>query len=119
MPQHKVVEIEAAGWTALATSGEAAAEFYEQILDATVSFLLPGGLVLSERASVLKAMSGSPWESFELADMRMLSPTDDTAVVLYRAAARRGADSYSALIGSLYVHRRDGWKLTYHQQTPT
>jgi hypothetical protein len=54
-----------------------------------------------------------------LSDWRVLRPTQDTAVVTYRALAHRtGSGPYSALISSVYVRRRDGWKLALHQQTP-
>jgi hypothetical protein len=44
---------------ASATSdAEAAQAFYDRILDHTVVMLLPGGMVLDERAAIVGAMSG-------------------------------------------------------------
>jgi hypothetical protein len=34
-------------------------------------------------------------------------------------AHREGQPEYVALITSVYALRDDGWKLVYHQQTPT
>jgi hypothetical protein len=55
-----------------------------------------------------------------LEDVRVVWLTDDSAVVRYRATARRDGDdtTYSALIGSVYVRRDATWKLAFHQQTP-
>lgn len=114
-----LVRLEDEGWRALSTSGEAAREFYAASLDDTVVMLLPGGLVLDDRAAILEAMSGQPWESYELHDAQAFRPGPDTGVVTYRAFARRaGAEPYSALMSSVYVRRADGWKLVLHQQTP-
>src|SRR3546814_16826983 len=64
-------------------------------------------------------MSGEPWSSFELDDERVVSLTDQSAVVAYRASAARGDLSYSALISSTYVRGAGKWRLALHQQTPT
>ena len=81
--------------------------------------LLPGGLVLDERATIVRSMSGQPWSSYELEDLRELQPTPDAGVVTYGVVAQReGAAEYSALMSSVYARREDGWKLVLHQQTP-
>ena len=112
------LELERKGWQALSTSGAAAA-FYERVLDADVVMLLPGGMVLDDRSSIIEAMSGEPWASYDLADLRALHPLPDTCVVTYAVVASRpGSPEYSALVSSLYVRREDGWRLAFHQQTP-
>jgi hypothetical protein len=68
--------------------------------------------------AVGSSQSGPPWSSYELQDLRALQPTPDTAVVIYGVVAERDAQEYSALMSSVYVRREDGWKLTFHQQTP-
>jgi hypothetical protein len=80
--------------------------------------LLPGGLQLDDRAVILDSMSGQPWSSYELEGVQSFQPTEDTAVVTYGVVAQRGEQEYSALVSSVYVHRADGWRLTFHQQTP-
>ena len=118
MGQSELIELEEQGWRALSSSGEAAAEFYQRVLDDTVVMLLPGGMVLDDRAAIVQSMSGQPWSSFELQDPRVIQPTADTAVVTYGVVAQReGALEYSALMSSSYVRRPNGWKLTFHQQT--
>jgi hypothetical protein len=118
MPQSELIGLEEQGWEALSSGGEAARAFYERVLDRTVVMLLPGGLVLDERAAIIDSMSGQPWSSYELQDMQSFHPTQDTAVVTYGVVAQRDAQEYSALMSSVYVRREDGWRLTFHQQTP-
>lgn len=114
-----LLELERSGWNALATSAGAAAAFYEGVLARRVLFLLPGGMVIDDRAQALDSMRGASWDSFELTDETVLPLTDGSAVVAYRARARRGDTTYEALCASTYV-REDGiWRLALHQQTPT
>jgi hypothetical protein len=118
MPQHEAIALEEQGWEALSSGGEDARAYYDQILDQTVVMLLPGGLVLDDREAALDSMSGQPWSSYELEGLQSFQPTEDTAVVRYGVVAERDQERYSALMSSVYVRRDDGWKLTFHQQTP-
>lgn len=112
-------DLEAQGWQTLALSGEEAREFYGRVLDDEPVFLLPGDLVLDDRQAVVDAMSGQPWESYELLDVRELRPEDDVAIVVYRVTARRSGDAeYGALCSSTYARRGEHWRLVLHQQTP-
>ncbi|MCV2488819.1 DUF4440 domain-containing protein [Geodermatophilus sp. YIM 151500] len=112
------LELERRGWQALATGPEAATAFYEQVLDAEVLMLFPGGTVIDDRAAVIASMGGPPWSSYRLDDVREMRLTADTAVVAYAAVAEREGSPYSALVSSLYVRRSEGWRLAVHQQTP-
>ena len=118
MTANDLIALEQQGWEALSSGGEAARAFYERVLDRTVVMLLPGGLVLDDRAAIVDSMSGEPWSSHALQDVQAFQPTEDTAVVTYGAVAQRDSQTYSALMSSVYVRREDGWKLTFHQQTP-
>ena len=119
MSQHQLAELEQQGWEALSAADSAAAGFYQRHLDQTVIMLLPGGLVLDDRAAIIESMSGSPWSWYQLEDLRVLQPTPDTGIVAYGIVAQRGsARPYSALVSSHYVRRDDGWKMAFHQQTP-
>jgi hypothetical protein len=113
------LDLERQGWDALSTSAPVAAAFYEQVLDSDVVMFLPGGMVLDDRSSIIDALSGQPWASYALDDLRALAPLPDVCVVTYGVVANRdGSPDYSALVSSLYVHREDGWRLAFHQQTP-
>lgn len=114
-----LVSLEEQGWEALSSTAERAARFYGEVLDRDVVMLLPGGMVLDDRSAIVKSMSGRPWSSYRMHDVRVLWLTDDTAVVAYGVDAERaGSPPYSALMSSTYVRREDGWKLAFHQQTP-
>jgi hypothetical protein len=113
-----LIELEHSAWEALSTSGDAAAEFYDRVLADDVLMLLPGGMVIDDRAQVIESMQGAPWTSFELSDERAFVLGESTAVVAYRGTARRGDDDYCALFNSTYLRDGDTWRLALHQQTP-
>ncbi len=120
MERHdELLEIERAGWRALSTGGDAAATFYDEVLAGEVLMLLPGGMVIDDRASVVDSMRGAPWTSFELSDERVLDLGEAGAVVTYRATAVRDGQEYRALFNSTYVREDGAWKLVLHQQTPS
>jgi hypothetical protein len=89
MGHSELIELEEQGWRALSSTGEAPGEFYQRVLDDTVVMLLPGGMVLDDRAAIVQSMSGQPWSSFELQDPLVIQPTADTAVVTYGVVAQR------------------------------
>jgi hypothetical protein len=117
MADHELIELERSAWEALTTEG-AAAPFYEQTLAREVLMLLPGGMVIDDRAQVIESMRGAPWSSYELRDMRVLPLGADAAVVAYSGSATRGDHEYEALFNSTYVREDDGWRMALHQQTP-
>ena len=114
-----LVDLERTGWKALCTDGESAAAFYDDVLAREVLMLLPGGLVIDDRAAVVDAMRGASWSSVELDDVRVMALGEDCTLVAYRAVARRpDGGEYAALFNSTYVRRDGDWKLAVHQQTP-
>jgi hypothetical protein len=113
-----LLELEHQAWRALSTDGEAAADHYERRLADEVLVLLPGGLVIDERQQVIDSMRGAPWDDFELTDERVLELGDQTAVMAYRATAKRAGRDYEALFTSTYVRDDGEWRLAVHQQTP-
>jgi hypothetical protein len=107
------------GWRALSSDGAAAAAFYGRVLDDRIAMLLPGGLKIDDRDKAIEMMSGQPWDWYRIEDGRVVSLTDDVAVVLYTAAAQRGDDPvYSAQMASTWVRRDGEWRLAIHLQTP-
>jgi Domain of unknown function (DUF4440) len=118
MTYHELANLEEQDWQALSSTGAAAAEFYRHVLDETASMLLPGGLLLDDRVTIITSMSAQPCSSYQLHVLRVLEPAPDMGIVVYQATARRDdAPPYSALMSSLYVRRAEGWKLAMHQQT--
>ena len=99
----ELLALERSAWEALSSSGDIAAAFYETVLAREVVMLLPGGLVIDDRATVIDSIRDAPWTSFELTDERVLDLGDAGAIVAYRGTAIRGDDEYRALFNSTYV----------------
>jgi hypothetical protein len=112
------VELERHGWQALASGGAKAASFYRRCLASNFVMLLPGGLVLDDRDRAVAAMSGTPWDSFEMSDVRVVPLGLACSAVTYRAGAERAGRQYAALVSSIYVIENGDWRLALHQQTP-
>src|SRR3712207_2262403 len=113
MTEDELIGLERQGWDALSTDGETARAFYDRVLDERAVMLLPGGMVLDDRATLLESMSGQPWSRYALEDLRCFRPTPDTGLVTYGVVAERDGQQYSALMSSLYVRREDSWKLAF------
>jgi hypothetical protein len=77
-----LLRLERAGWRALSTGGDAAGRFYGGVLAGEVLMLLPGGLVIDDRRQFVDAMSGAPWDAFELAEERVVELGDAVAVAV-------------------------------------
>lgn len=110
-------DLERRGWDALSQDG-AGGPFYDEVLDDDPIMLLPGGMVLTDRAAMVEAMSGPPWSSHALEDVQVRMLGADAGVVTYGVVARRDDGEYSALMASAYVRRDGRWRLAFHQQTP-
>ena len=113
-----LIALEHEAWEALSTSGEAAAEFYGERLARDVVMLLPGDMVIDDRAAVVESMQGAPWDAYSLGDERVVELSPDAAVVAYRGQARRGGHDDAALFSSTYRREDGAWRLAIHQQTP-
>jgi PhnB protein len=61
---------------------------------------------------------GQRWQDVRIDVEGFLQPTDDVAILTYRANAVRAGSPYAALVSSGYVQREGDWKLMFHQQTP-
>jgi len=60
------------------------------------------------------------WTEVRFSDQRVLSPTHDTRVLIYKATASWN-DTQDRIIvrcSSIYALRSDEWKLVFHQETP-
>lgn len=115
----ELIDVERAGWAALATSADAARDHFERVLTDPVLMLLPGGLVIDDRRRAVDSMSGAPWDRFELDSERVLWLDPGAAVVAYRATAQRGSTDYAAWCNSTYMCTDGTWRMALHQQTPS
>jgi hypothetical protein len=114
----ELLALEREAWDALSTDGDTATAFYDRVLADDVLMLLPGDMVIDDRATVVSSMSGAAWQSYELTDERVVPLGEDSAVVGYRGTATRDDTPYTALFNSTYVREDGDWKLVLHQQTP-
>ena len=118
MTDDALERLERDGWDALVAGGAEARRFYDDVLTADPTMLLPGGLVLRDRDLMLQTMGDSPWRAYELDGLEVAYPGPDTGLVTYGAVADRGGESYTALMSSLYGRQDGRWRLAFHQQTP-
>jgi uncharacterized protein DUF4440 len=112
-----LIEAEREGWTAL-TTAEGGAYYRDRLADnALMAF--PFGVI--DRDQAIEAMeSAPPWAEFDMRDPRVVALTEASGVVVYSVVARRdGEEPYSAVVSSTFVREGGGWKLAFHQQTPT
>jgi hypothetical protein len=92
---------------------------YERTLDddCLVAFTEMAGV--SSRDSIAEQADANRWHGLDIEVEGFLQPTDDVALLTYRASAVRGANEpYEARVSSGYVKRGGDWKLLFHQQTP-
>jgi hypothetical protein len=92
---------------------------YERYLHEDAVVIVPGERF--DRDTVVAAMNATPgWDAFSIEDERLLRLRADAALLTYRFHGRRGNFHYTAALSSAYVRsERGGWKLAFHQQTPT
>jgi len=114
-----LIQLEEQGWRALSSSGNAAREFYSSHLADGAVMLFPGGLRLVGKDNILESFAAQPWQSFQIEDQVVLTPTENMGIVIYKVTAQReGTAPYSALVSSTYLRREGAWLLLLHQQTP-
>ena len=58
------------------------------------------------------------WRDLEFSLGRFLQPTDDIAILTYRASEVRSEPPYQARMTSGYVNRNGSRRMMFHQQTP-
>mgnify|MGYP001174105350 CR=1 FL=1 len=86
-----------------------------------LAFPQPGqmhGVYKREDIAVTASVPGR-WRDLQMNNRQLHRPFADVAILSYRAdVIRADGEPYSVLIGSGYVRRTDGWKLTFHQHSP-
>jgi ketosteroid isomerase-like protein len=75
--------------------------------------------IFSRADVAASATTANRWRDLRISDRHLLRPDGDVAFISYHAdVTRADGEPYSALIGSAYVRRSDGWKLAFHQHSP-
>jgi hypothetical protein len=115
---NELIDLEQQGWKALSTEGDAGQKFYASVLREDAVMLLPGGMRIDGRESILQSLASQPWGTFEMESPHVVSLTPNAGTLVYRVTAhRKGNRPYVALVSSTYVLDQE-WKLVVHQQTP-
>lgn len=112
-----LLELERAGWDSLCDS--TGSDFYAGVMLPDALMVLANGMVMN-RDAVVEALSQSPpWRRYELDDVRLVRPTDDTGILVYTATGYRDGDSppFVGAMSSVYTRTDAGWKLALYQQT--
>jgi hypothetical protein len=96
------------------------ADFYRQNLDKSCLLAFTEMSGAYGREDVAKTIKkGNRWRDLDLSIKGIVEPTDSTAILTYEAKAiRESGEPYKALVSTGYVKRDDGWKMTFHAQTP-
>jgi len=114
--EHTLLALEAEGWRAL--SSDRGAEFFGELLT-THSLMVFPGIVLTKDGALEEIAKAPPWAEFRIDEAHVVRLTEQSAVLTYRAAARRDAEpEYHALMSSVYVESGGSWRMAFHQQTP-
>lgn len=93
------------------------ADAYRRHLAEDAVVVVPGAVLT--RDECIAAIAATPeWDEHAISDARTVPLGADSAVLTYRWRSRRGADSYAAVMSSVYARRDDAWRLVLHQQTP-
>lgn len=96
-----------------------AAEFYADVLTEDAVLVVPG--MILDRATFISSMNREPdMRELRIEDPRVVELGAGAAVLLYRAVASLpDGGGWTSFMNSTYVRTDGGWKLAYHQQTPT
>lgn len=111
-----LLDLERRGWDALCDG--TASGFYGALMTDDALMVLATGQVMA-RDEVVEALAGAPaWDSYELADVRLVMAGAGAALVYTGTARREGADDVVCAMTSVYVAADEGWRLALYTQTP-
>ena len=112
--QDRLLDIERKLWTG-------GPEEYHRHLDQDCLIAFSDDMAgVSTRDQIASSAADSPrWRDLDLDPRGLIRPSDDVALLTYRASARRGeGERYEALVSSCYMRRDGDWRMVFHQQTP-
>jgi len=116
MDLESLLALERAVWQAL-VDGDADAD--RNLLAEDFVGLYPNGFA-TRHDHVAALVDGPSVRSFELTDARLLTVSDDAALLLYHAVYERvgGRGPEAMYVSSLWRRRGDGWVNVFSQDTP-
>lgn len=114
----KLLDLEHQGWRSLCDS--TGADFYGRIMTGDGVMVLAHGQVFDRQAVIDSLNDAPPWRTYALTDERLISLSDDHAILVYTGRGYRDGDApaFVALMTSVYTRHDGSWRLALYQQTP-
>lgn len=113
----ELLELERLGWQSLCDGTGSA--FYGTLMVDGALMVLADGMTMSRDGVAAALQSAPPWASFTIEDPRLVSVSDQVAILVYLGTGfRTGGDAFVAVMSSTYVKKAAGWRLAAYQQTP-
>jgi len=114
----ELLRLERRGWDSLCAG--TGADFYGSLMTDDGVMVLAHGFALDRAAVVASLDDAPPWSGYEISDARLVGTGPGGAALCYTGTAHRdgAASVFRALMSSVYVRRKDGWRLALYQQTP-
>jgi hypothetical protein len=110
--QEELLRIEKNFWTG-------GPEAYRDHCNKTCLVVFSDTAGVMKREDIAKTAEIGRWEDVSFKPKGIEELSDTSAVVCYDCTARmKDGKPYHAVVSSGYVKTADGWKLTFHQQTP-
>ena len=113
----ELIELERSGWESLCDGS--GGDFYASVMTDAALMILADGMTMT-RDQVSEALRyAPPWASFTIEEPRLLSVSDDVAILVYVGTGFRDeGDAFTAAMSSTYIKEASGWRLALYQQTP-
>ncbi|WP_062462886.1 nuclear transport factor 2 family protein [Demequina soli] len=112
---HEVERLERAGWEA--RSGGDPRAFFERVLAPDAVMVLPDVGVLERDEAIVEVATAQPWSVHRLEEMRLVTPAENVAILLYLSRAIRWDVEHVARTASTYVLDGHSWRMVLHQET--
>jgi len=114
----ELLELEHRGWQSLCDG--TGADFYGRIMTGEGVMVLAHGQVFDRQQVIDSLNEAPPWRVYEITDERLITLSDDHAILVYTGRAYRDADepAFVALMSSVYTRQDGTWRLALYQQTP-
>lgn len=111
----RLIHEERTGWQAILEGR--GGEHYRESMTRDGLMIVPGAVL--GRDQVAASFAGvAPWDSYEMHQPAVIRLGDHAGILVYRAVAKRGAETVELNMSTTYVFHDGGWCVALHQQTP-
>ncbi|MDJ0954865.1 MAG: nuclear transport factor 2 family protein [Acidimicrobiia bacterium] len=113
----ELLELERSGWESLCDGS--GSRFYAGLMTDDALMILADGVTMTRDEVAAALQYAPPWASFAIANPRVITITEDVAILVYVGTGFRDeGDAFTAAMSSTYVRGSNGWQLALYQQTP-